>query len=87
MAMLNYTHRIESISTSTLVGTATEDTEPIHPQYSCVTYISAIGSEKEMEFKHFPDEEGKPLKYTTTNKSALLILFWNKNYWELTAGA
>lgn len=82
MSMLNYMHSIESVQHSSLVGLADEQTHPIAPPHSSVAYLSS-GQTSRKVFTYFRDHDNQPLTYEPKNGSALLILFWNKQYWEL----
>lgn len=86
LAMLEYIHSVELITGSTLIGTADKDTVPVQSAYAKCTYISAVAYGQSVTFNNFVGEDGEPITYTADRKqSYLLLLLWNKSYWEVTA--
>ncbi len=86
LAMLEYIHSVELITGSTLMGSATEDTVPVQSSYATECYISGCGYGQTVTFINFLDQDGNAITYTADAKTSyLLLLLWNKSYWEVTA--
>lgn len=86
LALLEYIRSVELISGSTLIGVATETTTPVESTHACECYIAKCTAGQTLTFSNFKDAEGTELTYTAeTDKSALLLLMWDRTAWTLTA--
>lgn len=84
--MLDYIRSIELATTSTLVGIAQPDTQPVQPDTSNVCYIAGVAQDRTVTFQNFYDYEGKPISITTGDMQAyFVVLLWNKQYWSMQA--
>ena len=83
LSMLEYIRNVELISGSTLIGVAYEDTIPVQSNNANLSYIAGVAQERTTTFFNFRDENGDPIVVTTGEMEAkLVILLWNKQYWE-----
>ena len=81
--LLEYIRNVELISGSTLIGVAYEDTIPVQSNNANLSYIAGVAQERTTTFFNFRDETGDPIVVTTGEMEAkLVILLWNKQYWE-----
>lgn len=82
LSLLEYIRDVELISTSTLVGIAYENTIPVQPNKSNVSYIAGVAQQRTSTFSNFRDRNGQPIKVSTGEMEAkLVILYWNKQFW------
>ena len=83
LSLLEYIRNVELISGSTLIGIADEDTIPVQSNNANLSYIAGVAQERTTTFFNFRDENGDPIVVTTGEMEAkLVILLWNKQYWE-----
>lgn len=80
--LLEYVRRVEIAQQSVLIDVANEDTEPIKPNSSRVTYIAGIPVGETVVFYNFLDEEGEPITVSSTTESLFVLLLWNCSYWS-----
>lgn len=86
LSMLEYIRNIELISGSSLIGVANEETVPVQPDNSRVSYIAGIAQNRTMNFQNFIGQNGEALSVTTEDMECyLIILLWNTEYWSLQA--
>ena len=86
LSMLEYIRNIELISGSSLIGVANENTVPVQPDNSRVSYIAGIAQNRTMNFQNFIGQNGEALSVTTGDMECyLIILLWNAEYWSLQA--
>ena len=85
LALLEYCHKMELLGGSTLMGIAYPNTQPIQPENSKCAYIAGVAQGRTTIFTHFKDGVGESISITTQpNEAKLVILLWNKEYWEYT---
>ena len=84
LSMLEYIRNIELISGSSLIGVANENTVPVQPDNSRVSYIAGIAQNRTMNFQNFIGQNGEALSVTTGDMECyLIILLWNTEYWSM----
>lgn len=84
--MLEYIRSIELISGSSVIDIANEETVPVQPDNSRVSYISGIAQNRTMTFQNFIGQNGEALSITSGDMECyLIILLWNTEYWSLQA--
>lgn len=86
LSLLEYIRSVELISGSTLVGVAQRTTVPVQPDTANTCYVGACSVGDSITFENFHGEDGEALTYTAdANVGAIILLTWNKQYWEMTA--
>lgn len=83
LALLDYCRSIELVGSSTLIGVAYPDTQPIQPELSNCAYIAGVAQGRTSVFRNFKGKEGEPISVTTQSEEAkFVILLWNREFWE-----
>ena len=86
LALLDYVQQLETTMSTSMVGIADAETEPIEPPSARVAYLSQVGVKSTVTYKNFVDAQLNPLVVTTDESHvAFVTLFWNTNYWQLQA--
>ena len=86
LALLDYVQQLETTMSTSMVGIADAETEPIEPPSARVAYLSQVGVKSTVTYKNFVDAQLNPLVVTTDESHvAFVTLFWNTNYWQLKA--
>lgn len=84
LSMLEYIRSIELISNSSLIGIANEETVPVQPNDSRVSYIAGIAQDRTINFHNFIGQNGESLSVATSEMECyLIILLWNTEYWSI----
>lgn len=84
LSLLDYVKSVETSSQTPFKGIADENTVPLQPNNSFISYISVLNSGQSKTFKNFRNQSGQPISVTAdTNKSHLIILVWNTQYWSV----
>ena len=83
--ILDYIHDVENMQTGVVEGIATKDTAPVQPDACNVIYLSAVNSNNTVSYKNFADANGDAIQITADEDPLLVILFWNKKYWQFLA--
>lgn len=85
LAILEYCHNLELLGGSTLMGIAYPNTQPIQPETSKCAYIAGAAQGRTTIFTYFKNDVGESISVTTQpNEAKLVILLWNREYWEVT---
>lgn len=83
LALLDYVQQLQTAMSTSIVGIADEDTEPIEPPTSYISYLSQVGVNSTIKYKNFIDSDSNQISVTTDKTHvAIVILFWNTNYWQ-----
>ena len=84
LSILEYIRSIELSSLSNgLAGFAQENTVPIQPNNSYVTYLSAVPAGRTFTYSKFLGVDGLPLTVSSNDDNAsLVILYWDKRHWS-----
>lgn len=86
LALLDYVQELETSMSTSIVGIADADTDPIEPPSARVAYLSQVGVNSTIVYKKFVDAQLNPITVTTdTAHVAFVTLFWNTNYWQVQA--
>ena len=86
LALLDYVQELETSMSTSIVGIADADTDPIEPPSARVAYLSQVGVNSAIVYKKFVDAQLNPITVTTdTTHVAFVTLFWNTNYWQVQA--
>lgn len=81
--LLEYIRSVELISASTLIGIAEPETIPVQSNKANASYIAGVAQQRTVVFENFSGEDGNPITISTGEMEAkLVILTWNKQYWE-----
>lgn len=84
LSLLDYVKSVETLSQTPFKGIADENTVPLQPNNSFVSYISNLNLGQSKTFKNFRNQSGQPISVTAdTNKSHLIVLVWNTQYWSV----
>jgi hypothetical protein len=84
LSLLEYIRSVELISGSTLIGIADVTTVPVQSDNANECYVSACPVGAVLTYENFHGQDGNPITYSADqNSGALLLLLWNKQYWEL----
>lgn len=84
LSVLEYIRSIELSSLSGgMAGFAQENTVPIQPDNSFVTYLSAIPAGRTLTYSKFLGVDGLPLTISSNDDNAsFVVLYWDKRHWS-----
>ena len=84
LSLLDYVKSVETSSQTPFKGIADENTVPLQPNSSFISYISSLNPGQTKTFQNFRNQSGQPISVTADNdKSCLVILVWNTQYWSV----
>ena len=84
LSLLDYVKSVETSSQTPFKGIADENTVPLQPNSSFISYISVLNSGQSKTFQNFRNQSGQPISVTAdSDKSYLIILVWNTQYWSV----
>lgn len=84
LALLDYVQQLETAMSTSIVGIADAETEPIEPPSARVAYLSQVGVDQTVIYRKFVDAQLNPITVTTDETHVgFVVLFWNTNYWQV----
>lgn len=82
LSMLEYIRSLELLASGSLIGLAEENTMPIQPNTSRVSYFAYVDPKGSKEFTNFRDITGNPIIINNDKDEALLVfLVWDMRSW------
>jgi hypothetical protein len=84
LSLLDYIRSIELLGSSVLQGIAQQDTVPIQPNNSKVSYVGMVPAGQTYTFTNFYDENGDSISVESESDVVSVCLFiWNCVYWSV----
>ena len=84
LSLLDYIRSIELLGSSVLQGIAQQDTVPIQPNDSKVSYVGMVPAGQTYTFTNFYDENGDSISVESESDTVSVCLFiWNCVYWSV----
>lgn len=84
LSLLDYIRSIEILGSSVLQGIAQQDTVPIQPNDSKVSYVGMVPAGQIYTFTNFYDENGDSISVESASNVVSVCLFiWNCVYWSV----